>query len=283
MEEKNQPSYVWEMLTHSVNVSTATAFLAGSALASMPWGIVGAAIPLIVFVTGEMVASLFVPSHPKFKEYVDNKNRRQEREKARSHLVAEIQKRASKKEYGSVGVYNRIMERVEALYKVAGDSNSKITVRDAERIEDASIDYLSLWLAAIVMDERGRSTNIAEITNKLKQVEEALGGNLTNGERLQLEKAKKEYSSILFRHKNLYTKRISLEATMTSLPDQIEEIYQMVLASPYSSSMESKLSDSLAKLNLEEELENELANDLYDITPELDSRKKKNVVLQRVG
>ncbi len=273
------------MITHPTNVTTATAFTAAAMFASFPWGIAGLAVPLIVFATGEAIASLFIPSHPLFKQFVDNKYKTQEREAIREHLIQELLKRNAKKEQGLMRVYNQIMERVNALYKVANDSSSKISIRDAARIEDASIDYLSLWLASIVMDERSKIVDIDDINERVANIDKTLKNDISNNSRNQLEKAKKEYQAILFRHKNMYTKKISLEATMTSLPDQIEEIYQMVLASPYSSSMESKLSDSLAKLNLEEALENELANDLYEITPELDSRKKKSssAVQQRVS
>ena len=51
------------------------------------------------------------------------------------------------------------------------------------------------------------------------------------------------------------------------MPDKIEEIYQMVIAAPYSKGMGGRLEDSLSRLRLAEELEQELSFDLSDTLP----------------
>jgi len=65
---------------------------------------------------------------------------------------------------------------------------------------------------------------------------------------------------------------------MMAMPDQIEEIYQMIMASPFSSSLSSKLDESLSRLRLEDELQQELNDDLHDSVPSLPDRPPVKLV-----
>jgi len=56
------------------------------------------------------------------------------------------------------------------------------------------------------------------------------------------------------------------------MPDQIEEIYQMIMAAPFSSSLSSKLDESLSRLRLEDELQQELDDELHQSIPSLPDR-----------
>ena len=65
----------------------------------------------------------------------------------------------------------------------------------------------------------------------------------------------------------LVGKTVAIDAALASMPDKIEEIYQMVIAAPYSKGMGGRLEDSLSRLRLAEELEQELSFDLSDTLP----------------
>ena len=65
----------------------------------------------------------------------------------------------------------------------------------------------------------------------------------------------------------LVGKTIAIDAALASMPDKIEEIYQMVIAAPYSKGVGGRLEDSLSRLRLAEELEQELSFDLSDTLP----------------
>jgi len=56
-------------------------------------------------------------------------------------------------------------------------------------------------------------------------------------------------------------RRSALEATLVSMPDKIEEVYQLVITSPYATDMGSKLEDSLARLRIAEEVAAEFDDD----------------------
>ena len=58
------------------------------------------------------------------------------------------------------------------------------------------------------------------------------------------------------------------QATLISLPDKMEEVYQLVITSPYSSEMGSKLEESLSRLRIAEEVASEFdAPELSDFKP----------------
>jgi hypothetical protein len=49
-------------------------------------------------------------------------------------------------------------------------------------------------------------------------------------------------------------RRSSLEASLISMPDKMEEVYQLVITSPYSSELGGKLEESLSRLRIAEEV-----------------------------
>ena len=160
--------------------------------------------------------------------------------------------------------YRVIVERSEVLYRIAGEASSQLSYDDAERVDKASVDYLALWLAQVTIQERLRSGEEATLDRRLREAERSLAEVQEDDPRYRLLKmARDDYAAIKLRHDRLVARRMSIDAALVSLPDQVEEIYQMVVASPYSSVLGSKLGESLSRLQLEEDIEMELSqNDL---------------------
>ena len=79
-------SYFKEMLTHQVSIGTMLSALSIGALVSIPMGLGIGAIPILMAVAGQAIAALFVPSSPVFRKMVDDRNRKDHRDKAREHL-----------------------------------------------------------------------------------------------------------------------------------------------------------------------------------------------------
>jgi hypothetical protein len=77
---------------------------------------------------------------------------------------------------------------------------------------------------------------------------------LPEEEQRQLRNALAEYTEVMNRSRRLAVRRSALEATLISMPDKMEEVYQLVITSPYSTDMGSKLEDSLARLRIAEEV-----------------------------
>jgi hypothetical protein len=101
------------------------------------------------------------------------------------------------------------------------------------------------------------------VQQRMDDIDQQLKTAPDGPQRRQFAQARAEYASLLQRHDAMTSKRQSMEATMLAMPDQIEEIYQMIMAAPFSSGMSSKLGESLSRLRLEDELEQELNDDLH--------------------
>ena len=86
-------SYLTEMLTSQGNLYAVLGGAAVATIAAIPFGLVGAAIPLLALGVGEVLAALVVPDMPSFRAKVDENKRRQERTNVRAQILQEIMKR----------------------------------------------------------------------------------------------------------------------------------------------------------------------------------------------
>lgn len=281
----DKPSYLGAMLTSQTNLYAVLGVGALAAIAAIPFGLVGAAVPLIALATGETLAALVVPDMSTFRAKVDERHRLAQRGNVRTSLVYEISKRvpiqlngktitlgrsgsngASQENRHRIRGYNTMIEQIKSLSQVAKERQSALGEREIERMYEASIDYLSLWLARLVIDAREGNTDIKDVQRKMRAIEDQLP---SAGPKVaaQLRRAHKEYADMVARRNSLAGKSAAIDAALTSMPDKIEEIYQMVIASPYSSGIGDKLEGSLARLRIAEELEQELSLDLSTEMP----------------
>lgn len=270
------PSYVKEMLFSQWNINIGLSALALGTVLSIPYGFGIGLLPLIAFAAGDAIAAMFIPYSEGFRSRVDKRLRRRAREAQRQHLLDEIEKReASAKGLGSMRAYMRMMERVQSLYKVAADSRTLLTERDVEKLDDATLDYLSMWLAAQVIDERSRAVNLRDIETRLKIIEDDLQDNRPGTDLNQLQKARTEYLALITRHRRMLSRKMAIEAAIVSMPDQMDEIYQTIVTAPATADMGSKLAESISKLSLEEDLETELEGIMRETVPDYSSRREQ--------
>lgn len=274
MSENSQPSYLGEMLKSQTNVYAFLTSVATGVVLSIPFGLGMALVPLVVFAAGEAIAALYVPSLPHFRAKVDKSYRDQARKNARWQLQDEIRKRTEsrKMHIGSLEAYNRMVERVESLYRFARDNSARLSLRDVERLDDSTLDYLGIWLAALVIDDRAEAVSLTDVERRIRELDHEieLGGLGTDVR--QLQKARSEYQNLTVRHRRMLSRRRSIEAAMLSMPDQMEEIYQSIISAPSAGGLDSRLEESIARLRLEEDIEAELASDLGEALPSFGSR-----------
>jgi hypothetical protein len=269
----NQPppkpvSYLRAWLTSQANVTTLLGGGLAAAIASVPAGAAGAIGALVVLGAVQTLLALVIPDLPKFRSRIDRQTRRAAIDQRRAQLQHEL--------FGVYGGMERVLgmamwqkylaivERANVLYGIAGQAASQLSWDDAERVDKASVDYLALWLAQETIRERLRSGEEATLDRRLREAQRALEAvDASDPRHRHLKMAYDDYRAIKSRHDKLAARRISIEAALVSLPDQVEEIYQLVVASPYSSSLGSRLGESLSRLQLEEDIELELSqNDL---------------------
>lgn len=261
-------SYLRAWLTSQSNVMTLLGGGLAAAVASIPAGGAGALGALVVLGAVQTLLALVIPDLPSFRSKVERQTRRASIDQRRAQLQHEIFSLHGGMER-VMGMamwqkYQAIVERSTVLYRIAGEAQSQLSYDDAERVDKASVDYLAMWLAQVTIQERLRSGEEATLDRRLREAERSLGEVDENDPRYRhLKMARDDYLAIKQRHDKLVARRMSIEAALVSLPDQVEEIYQMVVASPYSSVLGSKLGESLSRLQLEEDIELDLSqNDL---------------------
>lgn len=265
-----KPSYVRAMLGSQGNLYAGLGALAAGVLLSIPFGLGVGAIPLIAFAAGEVIAAMYVPSLPTFRDKVDRRHRAAARRTARAALLAEIEGRSARRRNAhtqNLQTYTRLAERVDSLYRQAETRPAQISQRDVERLDDATIEYLCMWLALLVMDDRAGAVNLREIEERVASLEREAKSPAPGTDLRQLQKARADYLAMLERHRRMASRKRALDAAMLSMPDQIEEIYQTIMTSPATGSTGINLEDALAKLRLQEDIEAELAGDLAEAMP----------------
>lgn len=262
--EAAEPSYLKEMLLSSTNVNITFGTLALSSLLAIPLGLPGFALPLVAFAAGESIAALFVPSSPKFRAWVDRQHRRQRLEAVTRQLIEELQRRASE-DHDNWAVYANLLERGVSMRRVLKTRGRVgITEREAERVEDAAVDYLSLWLAHLSIQARLEALNDADLQARLLDIDRRIAKDETNR---SLTKARDDIVDLIGRRKRLISRRAAVEAAMISLPDAIEEVAHSALTSGGSEDASRRLIEAVDRLRIEEDLEASVEDELGEALP----------------
>ena len=251
-------SYLKEMLSHQYNLYGALGSAAAASVLAIPLGIGPALIPLLAYGAGTTIAALFVPGSKGFQEAVDRRKKIEAREGARAHLIQEITKRVGKEHY-NWPTYQRMLERRDSLRRASEVRENAITEQDVDRLDDATVDFLGLWLGRVAIHER----NQAFSEPKLKARIDALGGEIEATDhpenKRRLIKARSDLVGLVKRRQEMRTRDAAAEATMLSMSDTFDEVYQRVMANPTSEDVvQTELRSAVDRLDIEEELDHVL-------------------------
>jgi len=268
-DEEDAPSYLWEMLTSPLNIHIGLITLATSTFLSIPWGLPGAALPLLAFAAGETIAAMFIPSSSLFRNRVDRAFRKQRRERAVAHLSREIERRVVV-DHPHWQVWRRMRERVDSLREIGKHRRSPLAERDIERIEDSGLDFLGLWLAELSMIERRDAVDERAIQQRIADLGKRIEGGAADSRSLR--KARADLEELLLRHQRIASRLVAVEAALLSLPDAVEEIYHAVVTTPASGEGGTRLQEAIDRLRLEEELESSYGAEVREIVPKSASR-----------
>lgn len=270
MDEK-KPPYFKEWLTGQGNVYAFLGATAAAAVLSIPFGFGIGAVPLIAFAAGEIIAGMFIPASLTFRDKIDRKYRQRAREAARRHLQDELYQRAkSSSQFDrTLETFERMQQRIASLYTLAADASNQFSERDVDKLDDSSLDFLYAKLALAVIDDRAAAIDLAQIDNRVRAIDKELAAPAPGSDIKQLQKARNDYLSLAARHRRMMSRKTALEAAVLSMPDQMEEIYQMIVAAPRSQELGLRLNEAVGNLRLREEIEGEIASDLEEIIPGL--------------
>ncbi|MBW8470634.1 MAG: hypothetical protein K0M67_20385 [Thiobacillus sp.] len=248
----DKPSYLGAFLRHPANRTALLAAGVVAIFASIPMGLAGLALVGTLAVGTEILAALMVPSLPSFKAWVDREAHHQGLSQRRKLLIDELGARG---ESGALSTYQHMWERVQALYETAGDRQTTLTRQDVEKLEALTVDYLGLCSVNASLRRRKEQISEDQVNRRIASVEAQLRNPaLGDEEARQLRATLAEYAEVLNRARRLAVRRSALEATLLAMPDKMEEVYQLVITSPYATDMGSKLEDSLSRLRIAEEV-----------------------------
>jgi len=220
--------------------------------ASIPMGWAGLALVGVVGLGCEALAALAIPSLPSFRAKVDREHQQQTRAQRRLQLLGEL---SNYGDTAALNTYQHMFNRVQALYLTASDSRTTLTREDVEKLEDLTVDYLGLCAVNLSLKQRKDHASDEVASRRIVDIQAQLQNpSLREEEARQLRSALAEYTEVMNRSRRLAVRRSALEATLIAMPDKMEEVYQLVITSPYSSDMGSKLEESLAHLRLAEEV-----------------------------
>ncbi len=266
---ENKPSYLKEMLVSQGNLYAALGALAVGAMLSIPFGFGIGMIPIIGFAAGEAIAAMYLPASVRFRNRVDSRFRAQNRETTRNRLLKEIQTRIKNRTFfdQTYKIWLRMRERVDSLYRHAEDTRTKISVQDVERLHDTTVEYLYIWLAKLVIEDRAASVNPKEIEQRIALIDREISAAKPGVDIRQLQRARAEYVALVERHNRMLSRKTAIEAAMLSMPDQLEELYQGIITNPASAGFGSRLDEMSDKLRLQEDIEAELSGEIEAALP----------------
>jgi hypothetical protein len=90
--------------------------------------------------------------------------------------------------------YQRMYERVQSLYQRADSGHGRLAWRDVEQLDEVTLEYLALWLALLVMDDRAESVNLREVEQQVAALDRELAAPRPGTDLRQLQKARTDYA-----------------------------------------------------------------------------------------
>lgn len=256
-------SYLKEMITHPTSIYGLLGAVIAGAVLSIPLGLGIGAVPLLGYAALEGVAALFIPSSPVFRAAVDRKRREERRRASEKHLLQEIAQREGNLP-GPRQAWERMRDRLASLQNVAVQREI-LGPTELETLDDATVDYLGLWLSRLVMRERRQSVDATELERRRAHLERQREAAPTGEDRRRADKAINDLTQVLDRHRGLRTRESSVEAAMISMADTFEEVYQRVMTQPTSGAASRDLHDAVERLRMEERLDEAVDVELDDL------------------
>lgn len=254
----SKPSYLGAFLRHRVNRMALMTSGVVAIFASIPFGWTGVALVGVVALGTEILAALGVPELPSFKAWVDREHHLLTRAQRRLQLLNEV---SNFGDTNALNTYQHMFNRVQALYTTAGDNRNSLTRQDVEKLEDLTVHYLSLCVVNLSLKQRKDHASDEIAAKRIASLQAQLKHpGLPLEQARQLRNALGEYTEVMQRSRRLAVRRSALEATLLAMPDKMEEVYQLVITSPYSSDMGEKLEESLSRLRIAEEVAAEFDN-----------------------
>ncbi len=278
---EEEVSYLGELLGHPLNLSGFLTAITAGAILSVGFGLAPAAIPILLYVGGQAIIGLFVPSSPIFREYVNRKKRAEYREGMRAHLQEQIGQRIKRlqlEDWEDLARYQQrytqMRDRLSQLLRLASNGSSGLSTSDLERLDDATVDYLRLVYRRILLHERLHAEDARSIEQQLADIQYQLHQDHSGVDRKRLEQAHSDLTRMLERRAGLPAKDAATAAQLITMSEAFEEIYHRVTTDPTSEGVGEFLREATERLTIEEELAMSVDEELDQL-----SRRKASIRL----
>lgn len=253
-DSESEISYTKEVLYHPFSLYGLFGAVGLASFVSIPFGLGIGALPLIAFASAEALALTFLPSSGRFQENVRLKHQRQRREMAQKHLFEDLNRLATS-DAPEWQTYRRLLQHIDSLRRMANRRGTRISVYEVERLADAIVDYLGLWLARLVMEDRQKRFDETSIVRKIKETQKKLAETNTDSERTRLQKAEADFQRVLHTQKSLDARKMSVEAALVRMEETFDDLYQQVISNPNSREVNDQLESAVTRMQIEDDLE----------------------------
>ena len=267
-EEEENINYWQEFVSSESALMGLVGSVGVGALLSIPWGIGFALIPPLLFVSGGVVASMFIPTSPLYQEHIRQKKRQARYARIEKELITILLKKEPDQEEKWLKFW-KLKDKWE-LMKKWNKKSSSLAEYEINSFEDSILSYLQMWCSLVSMKESISAIDIYAIQQKIDGIDQELSRTTDSISENQLHQAQGEYKKILLRHQELKTRIIAMEAKMESLVHGFEEVYQRLISGQLSTSTD--IQDALKRLRIEEKLD--MAVDI-ELNPSPSKKRKK--------
>lgn len=266
-------NFLKEMVGHPASVSGLFGAITAGAIVSIAVGMGPAALPLVFYLGAQAIGALFVPSSPVFREYTLRRKRAEAREASRQHLTDRIKSKAQQADLENWSSlhdywerYRQMRERLASLGKVAAHSQTSLSSYDLEKLDDATLDYLRLIYARMLLQERINNQDDREIYKQIRDIDQQLGQARSAVDQKRLEQARKDLERMLDRRKALPAKDAAAAAQLLTMSEAFEEVYHRITTDPMSKDVGNYLREATDRLSVEEELEMQVDDELEQLS-----------------
>lgn len=275
-EHEEEANYLREMVFSGASRNGLLLSIIAGGVLSIPMGLGFAAVPIIAFLGAQAIAALFVPSSPVFRHYIDRKRNRERRGRVREQLLKSIgEYDPLKSRAGTAWVrsfadyqerYQRMNERLQNLRKVAKDRKSSLSESDLDKLDEATVDFLRLVRARMVLIDRMDAARSSDVDDQLKRVESELERSQSAVDRKRLERAKEDLERVVLRTNRLPAKDAATAAQLTTMSEAFEEVYHRIVTDPAGADVADYLREATERLSIEEELSLSVDEEMESLT-----------------
>ena len=140
---------------------------------------------------------------------------------------------------------------------------AKASPYDLDRLEDATVDFLRVFQARILVRQRLLSFNPQGVSAEINRIEKLIEHEeMEAADLLRLEKARDDLLGLVERHRSLAARDTASAASLVSMADAYEEVFHHITTAASGSDVSEYLATAVQRFAVEENLALEVEAEL---------------------